>query len=168
MTSHHKIRWPTTATAKSIVHGKISISTAATKSIFTAENTIFMKPIHSLFHGTNSFSWSKTVFHGTNTFSRRKHFFEAKTRSHGTNTFSRRKHFFEAKTLSHGQTLLMAQTLSHGTNTFSWQNLNLGSSSNALILKKCSCIGNGPTRIDVAGQHEIELIRYYFTKGPRR
>ena len=30
------IRWPTTATAKSIVHGKISISKATTKSILTA------------------------------------------------------------------------------------------------------------------------------------
>ena len=116
-------------------HGKINRSrqnfnsTAATKSIFTAENTIFMKQSHSLFHGTNTFSWSKQFFtaqtlsHGTNTFSRQKHFLTVQTLFHGTNTFSRQRRFLTAKTLFHGTNtfsrhkhFFTAKTLSHGKN----------------------------------------------------
>ena len=94
------VRWPTTATAKSIVHGKISISTASQQINFHGIKYNFSRI--SLFHGTNTFSRHKNH-------SRHKHFFTTQTLFHGTHTFSRHKHCLTAKSHSCLAYPLMAQ-----------------------------------------------------------
>ena len=75
---HHdwtSVRWPTTATAKSIVHGKISISTAS---------------LQINFHGIKyNFSRGKITLPWHKHFLTAQKPFAAQTFSHGTNTFSR-------------------------------------------------------------------------------